>query len=216
MAIVELSHVITNGMVTYPGLPAPRIGHFMTFEESRPQYTEGTEFQIAAVEMVANTGTYLDSPAHRYPDGLDLAGLPLENCVDLDGVVVAAPSMGAIGAATLDGVALGGRAVLFCTGHDSHWGTDRYFEEHPFLSPGAVDRLVDEGASLVGIDSLNIDDTGGGLRYAHTTLLAAGIPIVEHMTCLGTLPDEGFRFSAAPVRWSGVATFPVRAYAVIA
>ncbi len=215
MVIVELSHVLGDGTATYPGLPSPRITHHMTFEESRAHYDEGTEFQIASVRMVANTGTYLDSPAHRYRNGVDLAELPLERCVDVPGVVVPSSPAGEIGAGTLRGVDLADRAVLFRTGHDVHWGSDRYFHEHPYLSTEAVDRLVEGGATLVGIDSLNIDDTSGGDRYAHSTLLAAGIPIVEHLTGLELLPIEGFRFSAAPVRWSGVATFPVRAYAVV-
>lgn len=215
MPIVELSHTIADGTITYPGLPAPRLTPHMTFEDSRAKYDEGTEFEIMAVEMVANTGTYLDTPSHRYRDGMDLARLPLERCVDLEGVVLRAPSSGAIGVNTMAGVELAGRAVLFATGHDAHWGTERYARDHPFLSHAAVDRLVEEGATLVGIDSLNIDDTGGGLRYAHSTLLAAEIPIVEHLTSLDRLPVTGFRFSAAPVRWSGMASFPVRAYAVI-
>ncbi|CAN5783276.1 N/A [soil metagenome] len=215
MATVELSHVISDGMVTYPGLPAPKITPHMTFEEAGTRYDEGTEFQISAVEMVANTGTYLDTPSHRYRDGFDLAGLPLERCADLDGVVVPGPSSGAVDADTLEGIDTTGKAVLFCTGHDAHWGSDRYFEDHPFLSTETVDRLVESGATLVGIDSLNIDDTSGGARYAHSTLLGAGIPIVEHLTGLDLLPIDGFRFNAVPVRWSGVASFPVRAFAVV-
>lgn len=215
MRIVELSHVIADGTVTYPGLPAPVVGRHMTFEESHHHYDEGTEFEIARVEMVANTGTYLDTPAHRYRGAADLAELPLERCVELDGVVVDAPASGPIGPDIVDGVEMEGRAVLFRTGHDRHWGSPRYGRDHPHLAPATVDRLVEAAPALVGIDSLNVDATDGGTRPAHTELLGAGILVVEHLTGLGLLPASGFRFSAPPVRFAGMASFPVRAFAVV-
>lgn len=215
MRLVELSHVIADGTVTYPGLPAPVVTSHLSFEESHDHYADGTEFQIARVEMVANTGTYLDTPAHRHRGGTDLGALELARCAELDAVVVDGPAEGAVGAEVVDGLELAGRAVLFRTGHDRHWGTPGYAERHPFLAVELVDRLVSTRPALVGIDSLNIDDTAGGDRVAHTRLLDAGILIVEHLTGLGDLPASGSRFTAAPVRFAGVATFPVRAYAVV-
>lgn len=215
MRLVELSHVIGDGTITYPGLPAPIVADHLSFEDSHDHYEEGTEFRIARIEMVANTGTYLDAPAHRHRHGVDLGGLELERCAELDGVVVDANPEGPIGPEVLDGVHLGGRAVLFRTGHDRYWGTPRYAERHPHLGPVTVERLIEEEPVLVGIDSLNIDDTADGTRIAHTSLLGAGIPLVEHLTGLDQLPTSGFRFTSAPVRFSGVATFPVRAYAVV-
>lgn len=215
LVIVELSHVVTDGTLTYPGLPAPRFFDHMTFIESRAHYAPGTEFRISGVEMVGNTGTYLDSPAHRHRDGVDAAGLPLERCVDLPGVVVRCESTGPVKPERLRGLILAGRAVLFHTGHDARWGGDGYSESHPFLAADTVDRLLESGPALVGIDSLNIDDTSGGERIAHTALLGAGIPIVEHLTGLDRLPDEGFRFNAAPLPLVGLVTSPVRAYAVV-
>jgi kynurenine formamidase len=213
--LVDLSHVIEDGMVTYPGLPAPRISDHLSREASRDVYAAGTEFHIGRIDMVANTGTYLDTPAHRYPDGFDLAGLPLDLVVGLPGTCVAAPGP-AVGPEALDGVELAGRAVLVATGWDRHWRTDRYGDAgHPFLSDAAVARLVEEGAALVGIDSVNIDDTTGAERPAHSGLLAAGIPVVEHLTGLTELVGATFTFSAVPPKVRGLGTFPVRAFAVV-
>lgn len=212
---IDLSHDITHGMVTYPGLPAPRIGTVLSREESRGRYAPGVEFHIGSIELCTNTGTYLDTPAHRYEDGHDLTGLSLERCADLPTVVVR-DSGQAIGADAFD-ESVRGCAVLVHTGWDEHWGTDRYFSnEHPFLTAEAADRLVELGAVLVGIDSLNIDGTVGGERPVHTTLLAAGIPIVEHLTGLGRVPDRGARFTAVPPKIAGLGTFPVRAFVVAA
>lgn len=215
--LVDLSHAITSGMVTYRGLPAPLICDHLSFDASRAHYAEGTEFNIARIDMVANTGTYMDVPYHRYRDGDDLSRVGLERIVDLPGIVVdvtrstgRAIDVGAFGAAEVTG-----RAVLLRTGWDRHWGTDDYFEGHPFLTGDAARHLLERGAALVGIDSLNIDDTGGGTRPVHSALLGAGIPIVEHLTGLAALPRSGFRFNAAPPRVVGMGTFPVRAYAVL-
>jgi arylformamidase len=215
--LVELSHVIHDGLVTYPGLPAPVITDHLSREASRDHYAPGTEFQIGRITMVANTGTYVDTPAHRYADGLDLAGVGLERLVDLDGVVVdvrGAPER-AIGPEVFQAYGVAGRAVLVLTGWARHFGTPAYLSGHPFLTGPAAAALVAAGATLVGIDSLNIDDIGGGERPAHSTLLAAGIPICEHLTGLERLPPTGFRFSAAPPRIQGMGTFPVRAWAVV-
>jgi len=201
-------------MSTYPGLPGPAISDFLTREASRERYEAGTEFQIGEIRMVANTGTYLDTPAHRFPDGFDLSELPLDRIADLIGVCFAGE--GAITADVLDGHDVAGRAVLFSTGWDGHWRTEHYgHPTHPYLAAALAERLVAEGAALVGIDSVNIDNTAGGSRPVHTTLLAAGIPIVEHLTGLGPLVGASFRFFAVPPKVKGMGTFPVRAWAML-
>ncbi|HEY7273736.1 MAG TPA: cyclase family protein [Actinoplanes sp.] len=220
MRWVELSHVISAGMVTYPGLPGPEITPHLTRVASRANYAEGTEFAIDRISMVGNTSTYLDSPFHRYADGADLAGLPLERLADLPAVVVRTVGSGARGV-DVDALAdftVAGRAVLLHTGGDRHWGTPEYAVEAPYLTREGAAWLVDSGAALVGIDAVNIDDIsppGPGERPAHSLLLAAGIPIVEHLTGLGELPPTGVRFTAAPPRVASFGTFPVRAYAAV-
>ena len=215
--IVDLSHVIEHGMTTYPGLPAPHICDFWTREASAANYDDGSSFHIARIDMVANTGTYLDAPFHRYAEGMDLADLPLPLLAELPAIVVRRPwDQGiAIGAVHFEGADVRGKAVLVHTGWDQHWRTDRYGVEHSYLTADAADWLVTQGAALVGIDSNNIDDTRVRARPVHTRLLAADIPICEHMTGLGSLPDEGFRFAAVPPKVRGMGTFPVRAYAVL-
>jgi kynurenine formamidase len=215
--IVDLSHVIEDGMTTYPGLPGPHICDFWTREKSAANYDDGSTFQIGRIDMVANTGTYVDAPFHRYAEGADLAALSLESLADLPGVVVRQPwdKAIAIDAAALDGRDVRGKAVLVHTGWDRHWRTERYGKDHPFLTAAAADRLIANGAVLVGIDSNNIDDSRRRSRPVHTKLLGAGIVICEHMTGLGQLPDEGVRFSAVPPKVRGMGSFPVRAYAVL-
>lgn len=215
--LIDLSHTVEHGMTTYKGLPAPLICDFLSREQSRSVYAEGTEFQIGKIEMVANTGTYLDSPFHRYADGKDLSALPLSSLADLEAVVIRfqEDEERAIDASRFEGVDLRGKAVLIHTGWDRHWRSEQYFEGHPFLKMEAAQFLLDAGATLVGIDSLNIDDTRDLRRPAHSILLRAEIPIVEHMTNLGALPADGFRFHAVPVKVKGFGTFPVRAFAVI-
>jgi arylformamidase len=214
--LIDLSHDVEHGMITYKGLPAPIICDFLSREESREHYAEGTEFIIGKIEMVANTGTYVDSPFHRFADGMDLAELPLESLVDLAGVVVHMQRSGrAIPAAAFDRVDVAGKAVLIHTDWSRHWRTDQYFEGHPFLTGAAAQFLADAGAAFVGIDTYNIDDTTDGTRPAHTILLGNRIPICEHMCGLENLPDSGFRFHAAPVKVKAFGTFPVRAYAVL-
>ena len=216
--IVDLSHVIEHGMVTFGDLPGPHICDYWTRESSAHRYDDGSTFQIGRIDMVANTGTYLDSPFHRYAEGNDLARLPLESLADLEGVVVRRPfEQGvAIDADAFDGLDVRGKAVLVETGWDRHWRTDEYKLDHPYLTAGAAELLAGNGAALVGIDSYNIDQTSVRTRPVHTTLLGADIPICEHMTALDRLPDRNFRFSAVPPKISGMGTFPVRAYAVIA
>lgn len=215
--LVDLSHAISPGMITYPGLPGPVVSDFLGREASRGHYAEGTTFQIARVRMVVNTGTYVDAPFHRFAHGLDIGALPLERVADLAGLVVEADGKGrAVDASAFSGRDLAGKAVLIRTGWDAHWGTPRYFEGHPHLTRAAAEHLASAGPALVGIDSLNIDDAGDGVRPAHTLLLAAGIPIVEHLCNLKGLPDSGFRFHCAPAPFHGVGSFPVRAYAVVA
>ncbi|MGH9901091.1 MAG: cyclase family protein [Pyrinomonadaceae bacterium] len=215
--IIDLSHTVEHGMVTYRGLPAPVICDFLSREESRKHYAEGTEFHIGRIDMVANTGTYLDSPFHRYPDGADLSELPLTSLADLEGVTFRVGGAGArrVEASLFRGQELKGRAVLVHTGWAAHWGTDRYFEGHTYLSSDAAQHLAGAGAALIGIDSYNIDDTDDRTRPAHSILLAAGIPIVEHMRNLESLPDRGYRFFAVPVKVKDFGTFPVRAFAVV-
>ncbi len=213
--LIDLSHVIESGMITYKGLPAPLICDHLSREQSRHVYAEGTEFQIGRIDMVANTGTYLDTPYHRYADGVDLAGVGLERLAGIPGVVVrvSGATERAIDWMTFAATELRGRAVLVHTGWDRHWRTDRYFEGHPHLTRRAAEYLRDHGAALVGIDSFNIDSTDDGTRPVHTVLLGAGIPIVEHMTGLGALPIDGFHFWAVPPKILGMGTFPVRAHA---
>lgn len=216
-SLVDLSHVIEEGMVTFGDLPGPHICDYWTREASADRYDDGSTFQIGRIDMVANTGTYLDSPFHRYAEGNDLARLPLESLADLEGLVIRRPfEQGiAIDADAFESVDVRGKAVLVHTGWDRHWRTEPYKLDHPFLTAAAADWLVANGAALVGIDSYNIDQTSVRARPVHTRLLGADIPICEHMTGLERLPDRGFRFSAVPPKISGMGTFPVRAYAVI-
>ena len=215
--IVDLSHRIEHGMETYRPLPGPIIDDYLSREASRAHYAPGTEFHIGRITLVANTGTYLDAPFHRFSDGKDVAELDLARLAGLDGIVVGwtEASERAIGAGAFTGMEMRDRAVLVRTGWDRHWGTEAYFSGHPYLTEDAALHLRDAGALLVGIDSLNIDDTDDGRRPAHTALLAAGIPIVEHLTGLEQLPASGFRFSAVPAPIRGMGTFPVRAYATL-
>jgi arylformamidase len=213
--IVDLSHSIERGLVTYPGLPAPEFGDHLTREASRAHYAPGTEFHIGRISIVGNTGTYLDTPFHRYPEGADLAATPLDRMAGLDGLVVDVVGEPSIDAMRLRGLRLGGRAVLVRTDWSTRWGSDAYFSGHPYLTADAAAFLVEESVSLVGIDSLNIDGTAAGERPVHSVLLAAGIPIVEHLCRLDQLPSEGFRFHAVPPAIVGMGSFPVRAYAVL-
>jgi arylformamidase len=216
MPFLDLSHIIRHGMTTYPGLPGPVICDFLSREAARARYGPGVEFQIGKIEMVANTGTYLDSPFHRYAGGKDLSQLPLESLAGLDGVVIRGPADGrAIDRDAFVGRDLGGRAVLVRTGWDVHWGTPTYLDGNPFLTAEAAEYLVREGAALVGIDSLNIDDTRDLARPVHSALLGAEIPIVEHLCNLGPLPEAGFRFSAVPAKVAGFGSWPVRAFATL-
>jgi kynurenine formamidase len=212
---IDVSHTIEDGMVTYKGLPAPIICDYLSREASRARYAEGTEFQIGKIEMVANTGTYLDSPFHRYAHGCDLSELTLESLADLDCVVVRVTERRnrAIDALPLELATLKGKALLVNTGWDAHWRTDRYFEGHPHLTGALANQLVEAGVILVGIDSFNIDSIEDGTRPVHSILLGAGIPIVEHLCNLAALPDRGARFFAVPVKVKGMGTFPVRAFA---
>jgi kynurenine formamidase len=216
MRLVDLSHLVEHGTVTYPGLPGPIICDFLSREASRARYAPGVEFQIGKIEMVANTGTYVDAPFHRYADGGDIARLTLESLAGLDGIVVrAAASERAIGAEAFAARDLRGKAVLVHTGWDVHWGTPAYLSNNPYLTAAAADALVRGGALLVGIDSLNIDDLNDAARPVHSSLLGAGIPIVEHLCGLEALPEAGFRFSAVPARVAGMGSWPVRAYAAV-
>jgi kynurenine formamidase len=202
-------------MITYKGLPAPVISDFMSREASRNHYAAGTEFNIAKIDMVANTGTYLDSPFHRYARGKDLAGLDLETLANVDGIVVHS-SERAIGEQVLTGLDVQGKAVLFHTGWDAHWRTETYWNgEHPFLTEGCATYLAKAGARIVGIDSYNIDSTVDGNRPVHSILLGHDIPIVEHLCNLGELPDSPFKFFAVPVKVLAFGTFPVRAFALL-
>jgi kynurenine formamidase len=212
--LIDLSHTVEHGMITYKGLPAPVVCDYLTREASRKLYAEGTEFQIGKLEMVANTGTYVDSPFHRFANGKDLSQLSLDQLADLDAIVVHVQGR-AIAADIFTGIDVRNKAVLVHTGWSRHWRTDQYFEGHTFLTEAAAVALRDQGALLVGIDSYNIDDTNDGRRPVHTTLLSANIPICEHMCNLESLPDRDFCFSAVPVKVKGFGTFPVRAWAKV-
>lgn len=212
MRLVDLSHAVEDGMVTYPGLPGPEISPHLDFDASHGHYAPGTEFTIGWISMVGNTGTYLDTPAHRFRDGHDLYGLPLGRCAMLPAVVL--DGDGAVGPDRLGDLPVRGCAVLLRTGWDRHWGTARYGDPvHPHLTEAGARFLADGGATLVGIDSVNIDDTTTGERPAHTVLLGAGVPVVEHLTGLAALPATGATFTAVPPAVRGLATFPVRAFA---
>jgi arylformamidase len=215
--LVDLSHAIAEGMTTYRDFPGPQVCDFWTREESAALYEDGSSFHIGRIDMIANTGTYLDAPFHRYADGADVSGLELDQVAALAGVVVRQPWEDglAIGLHRFEDLDVAGKAVLVHTGWDRHWRTDAYFDDHPFLAAEAADWLVDKGARLVGIDSYNIDDTRTKCRPVHSCLLGAGILICEHMTNLRALPDEGFRFSAVPPKIEGMGTFPVRAFALL-
>jgi kynurenine formamidase len=217
LTFIDVSHTVEEGLITYQGLPAPLICDYLSHEQSHSHYAPGTEFQIGKIEMVANTGTYIDSPFHRYREGKDLAHLPLESLAALEGLVIRATHRDgrAIGREAFAGCDVRGKAVLVQTDWDQHWKTDQYFEGHPFLTADAAHALVAGGAALVGIDSLNIDDTNDGTRPVHTALLGADIPIVEHLCGLRDLPDSGFRFYAVPVKVRQFGSFPVRAFAIV-
>ncbi len=214
--LIDLSHTVEHGMVTYKGLPAPLICDFLSREKSQQHYAEGTTFHIGKIEMVANTGTYIDSPFHRYADGKDLSQLALESIADLDGQIFrAGADQKSIGPEIFADADVNGKAVLVHTGWEQHWRTEQYFEGHPFLTEAAAEWLKKSGAALVGIDSLNIDDTVSNERPVHSILLGADIPIVEHMCRLQDVPDTAFKFNAVPVKVKDFGTFPVRAYAVV-
>ena len=214
---IDLSHTIEHGLVTYRGLPAPIVCDYLSREESRKLYEPGTEFQIGKIEMISNTGTYLDTPFHRYADGKDLADLELEDLIDLPAVKVHVPHTEqlAITKADLQNIDPAGKAVIIHTGWSEFWNSERYFNDHPFLAGSAAEYLRDRGAKLVGIDSHNIDDSSGNARPVHTILLGAGILLVEHLSGLDRIPDGEFRFTAVPPKFRGVGTFPVRAFASI-
>ena len=215
--LVDLSHVIEEGMTTYKGLPGPHLCDYWTREASAANFEDGSSFQIGRIDMVANTGTYVDSPFHRYADGKDLSELPLESLANLEGLVVRQPfEQGlAVDADAFAGLDIRGKAVLVHTGWDRFWRTESYLSAHPYLTEAAARALIAAGAAFVGIDSHNIDDTSQFRRPVHSLLLAADIPIGEHLTGLENLPDRGFRFSAVPPKVKGMGTFPVRAFAVI-
>ncbi len=210
--LVDLSHVVEHGMITYKGLPGPHICDYWTREASAALYEDGSRFQIGRIDMVANTGTYVDAPFHRFEDGADLAHLPLEGLAALDGLVVRCGDQ-AVDAAAFEGLDVACKAVLVETGWDAHWRAEAYYRDHPFLTEAAARLLPAGGARLVGIDSHNIDDTRVPRRPVHTVLLGAGIPVCEHLTNLAALPERGFRFTAAPPKVAGMGTFPVRAFA---
>ncbi|MBL3658797.1 cyclase family protein [Fulvivirga sediminis] len=213
--LIDLSHTIEDGLVTYKGLPAPIICDYLSREDSKQVYEEGTQFQIGKIEMVANTGTYIDCPFHRYENGKDLSQVSLECFADLEAIIIRVPHTHTkeITAEYLKNYELRNRAVLIQTGWDEYWNTEDYYENNPYLTEQAAEYLRDCAVKLVGIDSYNIDDTKGKSRPVHTVLLGAEILIVEHLCNLYLLPEEGFTFSAVPPKFKGVGTFPVRAFA---
>jgi arylformamidase len=220
--LIDLSHTIEHGLITYKGLPAPIICDYLSREASRKLYAPGTEFQIGKIEMVSNTGTYLDSPFHRYENGKDLSELDLTKLANLPAIKISAPDKQrdtqaklAIDASYFPRDTLAGKAVLVETGWSRHWNTPQYFEGHPFLTEDAAQFLADSGVALVGIDSHNIDDVQDLRRPVHSILLKQEIPIVEHLTNLAVLQASTFKFFAVPVKIKGFGTFPVRAFAIV-
>jgi kynurenine formamidase len=217
MRLLDVSHTVESGMLTYEGLPAPHVCDYLSREASRKLYSPGTEFQIGRIEMVANTGTYVDSPFHRYADGKDLSELPLTSLANLDCLIARIETTGsrAIDDLPLAAADVRGKAVLVHSGWARHWRTESYFEGFPYLTGRLAQWLRDAGAVLVGIDSHNIDSTDTGERPVHSTLLGADIPIVEHLCGLESVPDRGAKFFAVPVKVKGFGTFPVRAFAAV-
>jgi arylformamidase len=214
--IIDLSHIIFDGLVTFKGLPAPHICDFLSREESKKFYEEGTEFQIGKIEMVTNTGTYIDCPFHRYAHGKDLSEVSLESLVDIEAITINADNVTEVGVEFFKGKEIRHRAVLVRTRWSKHWNTEKYFDNHPYLTQEAAEYLRECKVTLVGIDSHNIDNTKGKSRPVHTILLGAGILIVEHLCNLEKLPESGYGFSAVPPKIKGAGTFPVRAYAKLA
>ena len=218
LELVDVSHTIEDGMITYKGLPSPVITDFLSRDDSKSHYAPGTEFHIGKIEMVANTGTYLDSPFHRYPEGTDLSGLDLYSLANLEGIVMRRINSAERGISekALNDIDVKDKAVLFHTGWDMRWRTEEYSNgNHPFLTKAAAEYLAQGGATLVGIDSYNIDDTRDKSRSAHSILLALDIPIVEHLCRLGDLPDSGFKFFAVPAKVRNFGSFPVRAFGIV-
>lgn len=216
--IHDLSHPIREGLVTYPGLPVPRISAHLDRDAAEAIYGPGVTFQMGMIEMCSNTGTYLDTPFHRFADGHDLSGLDLERVADVPAVCFTRLDAAVIDLPRLGGLDFEGCAILFRTDHSQHFGTPRYFEDHPYISVATAEALVQANVACVGIDSLNIDATSGDVgagRPVHSTLLRAGIPIIEHLTNLASLPRVGFRFTAVPPKIEGMGTFPVRAFATV-
>ena len=214
MQYIDLSHTVFDGLITYKGLPAPVICDYLSRENSKAFYAEGISFQIGRIDMVSNTGTYIDCPFHRYEDGRDLSEIHLYEVANLPAIRIDASTM-EIDDKLFQKIDVKGKAILIHTGWSRHWNTPQYFEGHPFLTESAAIYLRDNGAILVGIDSHNIDDTRGNTRPVHSTLLKAEIFIVEHLTNLAALPVDGFLFSAVPPKVKGMGTFPVRAYASV-
>jgi len=212
---IDVAHKIEHGMITYKGMPGPVISDYRSREASRDYYAYGTEFHIGRIEMVANTGTYIDAPFHRFADGKDLSELPLESLADIPGIRISTDFNRAIDAELFTGRDLAGKAVLVHTGWSRHWLTERYFENPPFLTQKAAEFLVENKVALVGIDSMNIDDINDKARPVHTAFLKANTPIVEHLTNLEEVPEQGFRFFAVPVKVKSFGSFPVRAFAIV-
>jgi len=213
--LLDLSHIIHDGLITYKGLPAPVICDFLSREDSRKFYAEGTEFQIGKIELISNTGTYIDCPFHRYADGEDLSQVHLNRFACLNGITVRFDYKKnglSIGREFFENLDVANKVVLVNTNWSDHWKTDQYFENHPFLSSQAAEFLIQAGVKMVGIDSYNIDDTRTRERPVHTILLGHGVLIVEHLTNLAQVPDSGFEFSAVPPKIVGMGTFPVRAF----
>lgn len=214
--LIDVSHTVKDGMITYKGLPAPIICDYLSREASKDHYEEGTSFQIGAITMSSNTGTYVDVPFHRYEKGKDLSEMALSSLANLDGLKITIPeNITEIGVKHFQGQDLKNKAVLIATNWSRHWGTETYFDDYPYVNEEAAFYLRDQGAIFVGIDSYNIDDTKGKARPCHSILLHEDIPICEHMTGLNDLPDDNFKFFAVPVKVKGMGTFPVRAFGII-
>ena len=212
--LIDLSHTITDGLITYKGLPAPIVCDYLSREASKEVYAGGTTFHIGKIEMVANSGTYIDAPFHRFEEGKDIAELDLSSVAGIPAIKIIIPkNVREIGTRFFEDVDILGKAIIIETGWCQHWNTDKYFEGHPYLTADAAAFLKQSGALLIGIDSLNIDNTATGERPVHTILLGADILIVEHLCNLNEITDDNFEFFAVPVKVKGMGTFPVRAFA---
>lgn len=206
----DLSHQFTDGMQTFPGDPGVSVRAAKTFE------ADG--YRVTDLECTSHAGTHVDAPAHTEASGKTLAELPLDRFV-FDAVKVDCRDLGARDPIPPERVpTTDADCVLFQTGWDEHWGTDRYLD-HPYLAPETARLCADRGYA-VGTDTLNPDPTPSPNRRdaepegypAHHALLGEELLIIENLTGLDQ-PPERFELRATPLPL-GTDGAPVRAVAV--